>query len=580
MKHWQTLVLSGLIATSLAACSSSDDDGPSTSDDDPNTAGQTGGGAGTGTGGTGATGGTGGTGETGGTGGTGETGGTGGAGGGTGGGTGGEVVGTGELPAVDTDNVYITTLNNGASLEFEADPSVGGVPSQPKNLRIDLVSSNWAEFSWAPSNDDVGVTRYVIERTGTAEGAAVTYEVTPALPAGLSFDPGTYAEYAKYWTTTSFIDCNFTRFTFNPGTDKAVDADSSAWNCVNTRPRSGETYTYTVTAVDADGQRSAPSDPLNITYASTDPAELTRTADFIEDFDIVWNDEFDSGALDPARWQTTLVFGDDTVINREQQYFVPTLEGTGVQYDPFEFTPEGTLKINAIRTPENEKVHLPEICTTAPPLFANDLGREHCEFLSGALSTHDRMQFVYGYVEARINASSIPGALASFYLYHRYASSNGPEIDILEYLGENPFGDEDAFQTYHFIDPNNGSVIRSSPTMNHEKPDGGFYGDGEAFHDFSVLWEPNLVIWYIDGVEIRRLSGPQVSKIPMNIINYLVTGSGWAPEPADDLAGPIPMEVDYIRVYQRDQFKDSLYCGTPGQDGDAGIDCPVVMQTP
>ena len=151
---------------------------------------------------------------------------------------------------------------------------------------------------------------------------------------------------------------------------------------------------------------------------------------------------------------------------------------------------------------------------------------------------------------------------AGVYGYH------APEIDILEYLGENPFGDEDAFQTYHFGDVNY-RVERSSPTLNHENEDGSLYSD--EFHTFGVLWEPQLVIWYIDGVEIRRLTGPQIAMQPMNIVNYLVAGSGWAPEPLEGTES-LELDVDYIRLYQREQFQGSLLCG-PVQ---APTSCPAV----
>ena len=134
-----------------------------------------------------------------------------------------------------------------------------------------------------------------------------------------------------------------------------------------------------------------------------------------------------------------------------------------------------------------------------------------------------------------------------------FIATHGPEIDILEYLGENPFGDEDAFQTYHYEDPTT-EIIRSSPTMNFENPTGELFGD--EFHTFGVLWEPSLIVWYVDGIEIARLTGPQVGRQPMNIINYLVAGSAWAPTPdaSDPDVFPMIMEVDYIRVMQRDAY--------------------------
>ena len=146
--------------------------------------------------------------------------------------------------------------------------------------------------------------------------------------------------------------------------------------------------------------------------------------------------------------------------------------------------------------------------------------------------------------------------LSSFYLYHRYpgegVSLHAPEIDIVEYLGENPFGDEDAFQTYHFADVNGGGT-RSAPTMSFKNPDGELYSDD--FHTYGVLWEPQLVIWYIDGQEIKRLTGPQVGRQQMNIVTYLVAGSAWAPTPdLDPAAAPLQYEIDYIRAYQRPAY--------------------------
>ena len=600
MKNWQTLALSALIATSLAACSDGDDDPSSPAPDDDvqgvdgelgstttgssgiaNDGGATGattttgastagtttgqdalpggttGGTGTGGGDTGAGGATGGGEGDDGEGDTGGGGGDGAPGPVVGGGTGGDGEG---LPSANVPALSTPPGDPfGHTLETDVlEPAGDGVPTQPQNLRLDLVSSDFAEFNWAPSADDDGqVVAYVIERSD-----GQSYTITPALEPGLALDPGTYVEFSKYWNTTSFIDCNATRFAFVPGSDKDADAP---WNCADARPQPGATYSYLVTAVDDDGNRSAPSEPLTIAYLSEDEADRTNVADFIDDFDLVWSDEFDGTAVDGDNWNTSLRGGSSTFINGEQQYFVDTLGEPPVDYDPFSFDGD-TLTITAAPTSAAERAALPEGCDVQD---LPDPTRQRCEFLSGALSSHDRMQFVYGYVEGRIRASDVPGALSSFYLLNRYPGENrpeegvyqyhAPEIDILEYLGENPFGDPDAFQTYHFGDVNY-RVERSSPTLNHEKEDGTLYG-GE-FHTFGALWEPGLVIWYIDGVEIRRLAGPQISRQPMNIVNYLVAGSGWAPEPDAD-GPPLEMEVDYIRVYQRPEFQGSLSVGRP-----------------
>lgn len=469
------------------------------------------------------------------------------------------VVGAGYTPdpiaSPDADDPF------GSLLEIDPEVAViGGAPTQPKNLRLDLVSNNWAEISWAPANDDGEVEQYNIYRS---DGVVYTIREDETDPSG-----GAQAEIDKYWDTTSFIDCNFTRFA------------ARVHACSTNQPIPGQTYTYEVTAVDNLGLESAASEPLTITYLLEQDAPVPLYRDFYKgendtfvndtalsdidnwlgDFSLVFADEFNGTSIDESKWNTGLTWGDSRIINGEQQYFVNTQDDPEFGYDPFTFTGE-SMVINAIPVPDELRENLPPVCAEEDPT-----GLDRCEFLSGALSTHDKFQFIYGYTEGRFKVSDVSGALSSFYLYHRYPGTgvkyHAPEIDIVEYLGENPFGDEDAFQTYHFADPNTRQT-RSAPTMSHANPEGGSYAEDDEWHTFGVLWEPQLVIWYIDGVEVQRLFGPQVSRQPMNIVNYLVAGSAWAPTPdvTDTASFPIQFEADYIRVYQREAFTGTATFG-------------------
>ena len=70
------------------------------------------------------------------------------------------------------------------------------------------------------------------------------------------------------------------------------------------------------------------------------------------------------------------------------------------------------------------------------------------------------------------------------------------------------------------------------------------------FHRYSVLWEPGLIVWYIDGIEIQRITGVRVSDEPMNIVAHLVVGSNWIGAP-DAQSVPAVFEIDYIKAWQR-----------------------------
>ncbi len=453
------------------------------------------------------------------------------------------------IPSPDSEDPF------GATLEVDAEePAAGGAPTTPKNLRVDLVSNDWAELNWAKSNDDAGVVEYRLYRS---DGHIYNIREDETSPAS-----GTQDEIDKYWRTTSFIDCNYTRFS------------DQIHNCAANGPLPGETYSYQVTAVDAEGNESNRSNTVTVVYHAESNApvpkyddfykreedtfaqdhDLSDTSYFLDKFSLVFEDNFDGPAVDETKWNTNLTWADTRIINGEQQYFVNTQLQPGFGYDPFKFE-NGDLIIEAIRTPDEFVDSLPPVCEEEDPF-----GVDRCQFLSGALSSHDKFGMTYGYVEGRMKVGSKAGMLSSFYMYHRYpglgSNLHGPEIDIVEYLGENPFGDEDAFQTYHFRDTADGEIIRSAPTMFHKNPTGDLYSDD--YHTFGVLWEPQLVIWYIDGKEIKRLSGPQVARQQMNIVTYLVAGSAWAPTPADDDSlYPLQYKIDYIRAYQRPEYSNN-----------------------
>jgi len=436
----------------------------------------------------------------------------------------------------------------GRALEVDNEtPVPGGPPTRPKNLRADLIGNNWAELNWAPSRDDGSVVAYRIYRSD-----GVTYDVSANATAGGSGTARTLTNFAQ---TTTFVDCNFTHIA-------SCDAQGQT-------PQVGSFHRYQVSAIDNNGNESGRSNALAIQFHPenggpvarfTDPylasndnflftANLSNPASFLNQFDLVFSDEFNGNSIDPNKWTTSLTFSQENqnIINGEMQYFVDTQAQPDFGYDPFVFT-GSTLKISAIPTP--------------PELRGRALGQP---FLSGSLSSHelragqrdqngnvitDKFAATYGYVEASIKVEQTSGALNSFYLFRRWEGEHSPEIDILEYLGENPFGDEKAFQTYHYKDVTHGNIL-SSPTMFYPRESGslGSRKNLNGFHTYSVLWEPSLVIWYIDGQEVQRLTGPQVSRQDMNIIFYLVTGSEWAPTPNANGPFPMEMEIDYVRAY-------------------------------
>lgn len=368
-----------------------------------------------------------------------------------------------------------------------------GPPSVPQGLTLLMASDNYVEFTWTPAADDQSVEAYEIYRDG---GLVFT----------LRGDTGD-REY-RSWVTTSYFDCDYTRYA----------------ECNDNAPASGGTHSYTVVAVDNEGMRSAPSDPATFRLPTRQQSQPDLSG-----YNLVFDEEFRGESLDRGRWKTVLPWGENTTINGEQQYFVNIFGSEMPEYDPFVFTGE-TLQITSIPTPDS--------------LLARSNNKP---FLSGVITTSDNFEMTYGYTEMRAKVASGSGILSTFYLFNQYFDRNQPEIDIIEYIGQRP---DKAFQTYHYYDSNRSRWAsgekHSTPTMEHNA----FTDLSAGFHDYSVLWEPELVVWYIDGVEVQRLVGPRVSDEPMNLIAQLVMGSVWIGDAAPS-SFPVVYEIDYIKAWQR-----------------------------
>ncbi len=369
-----------------------------------------------------------------------------------------------------------------------------GPPSIPEGLTLLLSGENWVEFSWAPSTDDQSVEAYEIYRDGVLQ-----YTVRG--------DTNNEFDY-RSWLSTSYIDCNYTRYA----------------NCLNSQPAVGSTHEYTIVAVDNEGMSSAPSAPVVMQFQSPQDSSVD-----LSDFVPVFDEQFNGDTLDRSLWKTSLPWGENTTINLERQYFVNTFGNNPTDYDPFVFT-GSTLQITGVPTP------------------AEDLSAvNNLPYLSGVLTTADHFEMTYGYVEMRAKVASGQGLLSTFYLFNQDFEKNQPEIDILEYLGDRP---DKTYQTYHYYDSNRARYFsgekHSSPTM--ESTTG--IDMSADFHTYGLLWEEGLAVWYIDGREVKRLAGVRISDEPMNIIAHLVIGSEWIGEP-DASAIPAVLEIDHIRAWQR-----------------------------
>ena len=151
-------------------------------------------------------------------------------------------------------------------------------------------------------------------------------------------------------------------------------------------------------------------------------------------------------------------------------------------------------------------------------------------------------QFTYGYAEARIwlpDPAKNGGKCEnwpSFWLDNYNWPEDG-EIDILECL-------DGGYAGYHFW---------YGPAGSNGYSEGNDTSSGyTGWHTFAADWEPGVITYYYDGVQVGQIS-QNVTSSPLFII--LINGSSGDPsDPNSYFGGPLAtstMQVQYVRVWQK-----------------------------
>ena len=155
------------------------------------------------------------------------------------------------------------------------------------------------------------------------------------------------------------------------------------------------------------------------------------------------------------------------------------------------------------------------------------------------LSTPPRFQYQYGYMEIRAKVPSGNGLWPAFWSLPT-DQSWPPEIDAMEILGGSPSTNH---MSLHYRDSSGALGTAGSDFTG---PD--FSSD---WHTFGVDWEPDAVVWYLDGVELFRYTNAEnIPNKPMYLLANLAVG-GWAGSPDASTVFPSDYQIDYVRVWQR-----------------------------
>ncbi|MGC4794181.1 glycoside hydrolase family 16 protein [Micromonospora saelicesensis] len=237
---------------------------------------------------------------------------------------------------------------------------------------------------------------------------------------------------------------------------------------------------------------------------------------------ISWQDEFNSPAgtpVDQNKWRFDT--GGGGWGNNERQYY--TNSTSNAVHDG-----QGNLVITARRdNPANYQCHY---------------GR--CEYTSARLLTAATFTQTYGRFEARIKIPRGQGIWPAFWMLGTGGGwPDAGEIDVMENIGREP---NTVYGTVHGPGYSGGGGITGSRTLGAPLAD--------TFHTYRVDWEPNVITWYVDGVQYHRvdparLGGSRwVFDHPFFMILNVAVGGNWPGYPDGSTQFPQQMLVDYVRV--------------------------------
>ena len=232
----------------------------------------------------------------------------------------------------------------------------------------------------------------------------------------------------------------------------------------------------------------------------------------LNDYKIVWQDEFNGTSLDTSKWKYET--GASGWGNNELQNYIDDGRTTVVS--------DGTLKIKVFK--------------------------ENNEWKSARINSKTNLK--YGYIEARMKITDKKGAWPAFWMLgENIGNVSWPdcgEIDIME-NAPSTFGDGKVFGTLHARGHHGGAGISiGSKTIENLSSE---------WHTCAVLWTEEKITLYIDGVKKNSYNSDGTTENwPYNqnfyiLLNLAIGGDLGNTADAASLTDA-QFEIDYVRWYQ------------------------------
>lgn len=173
------------------------------------------------------------------------------------------------------------------------------------------------------------------------------------------------------------------------------------------------------------------------------------------------------------------------------------------------------------------------------------------DYTSGKLVTEGNFDFQYGRVDFRSRLVEDQGLWPAHWMLPAgdTAWPDDGEIDIVELVGREP---TTVHGTVHGPGYSGGGSIGGDYHL-----DSGVFADD--YHVFSIVWDPGVIKWYVDGEHFFTVSREDVENQgnewvfdnnPFWLILNCAVGGEWPESPDETTTFPQQMRIDYVRVFE------------------------------
>lgn len=268
----------------------------------------------------------------------------------------------------------------------------------------------------------------------------------------------------------------------------------------------GKEFIYDITIEDDDAIGAVLEDQDGY-YTPTEYPSMSLT----------WSEEFDGTELDTDTWTYELGNGCDKNLcgwgNNELQEYTSDPKNIRVA--------DGKLTIEATEIPGG--------------------------FNSARIITQDKVELTFGRIDIRAKMPKGQGLWPAIWMLGANINDvSWPmcgEIDIMELVGHTPA------VTHGTVHYNDGSGYRYTGGSRSLQS-----GDlSDQFHVYSLVWNKNEIIWYLDNVQFQKFTKTGSETYPFNdpffFIMNVAVGGNWPGSPDGSTTFPQTMVVDYLRVF-------------------------------